>query len=61
MKFWLIVVLVGLAGWTLAGVVSAHISGVDIAPLAAAVFAAGGALVGLAVGLGGGGSGHSVR
>ena len=60
MKFWLIVFLAGLAGWTLAGAANTNLSGVDIAPVGAAVFAAGGALIALVIGAGGPG-GHSVR
>lgn len=52
MKVWLIIALVALAGWTLAGVATDHITGIDVTPMAAAVFAAGGALIALAVGSG---------
>ena len=58
MKLWITVALIALAGWTLAGFATEHVTGVDVTPMAAAVFAAGGALIALSIASGGHGSGR---
>lgn len=47
MKSPIILIIVGLAAWTLAGIVSGRVTGVEVSPIAACVFAVLGAYLGL--------------